>query len=69
MRVHHYQACQILTVDRDAQVQEVLGYGEAGGTSLLLFPVAWLPGPGRSERLLLLPLPAPAGGVGGSDPV
>jgi len=31
--VHHYQECQILTVDRDAQGQEVLGYGEAGGTS------------------------------------
>jgi hypothetical protein len=31
--VHHYQKCQILTVDRDAQGLEVLGYGEAGGTS------------------------------------
>ncbi|MFU8885443.1 MAG: major capsid protein [Cyanobacteriota bacterium] len=31
--VHHYQECQILTVDRDAQGLEVLGYGEAGGTS------------------------------------
>ena len=31
--VHHYQECQILTVDRDAQGPEVLGYGEAGGTS------------------------------------
>ena len=31
--VHHYQECQILTVDRDAQGLEVLGYGEAGGSS------------------------------------
>ena len=31
--VHHYQECQILTVDRDTQGHEVLGYGEAGGTS------------------------------------
>ena len=31
--VHHYQECQILPVDRDAQGLEVLGYGEAGGTS------------------------------------
>jgi hypothetical protein len=29
-------------------------------------PVAWLQGPGGVERLLLLPLPAPAGGAGGS---
>ena len=31
--VHHYQDCEILTVDRDTQGHEVLGYGEAGGTS------------------------------------
>jgi hypothetical protein len=31
--VHRYQECEILTVDRDAQGHEVLGYGEAGGTS------------------------------------
>ena len=31
--VHRYQDCEILTVDRDAQGREVLGYGEAGGTS------------------------------------
>jgi hypothetical protein len=33
MTVHRYQDCEILTVDRDAQGREVLGYGEAGGTS------------------------------------
>ena len=33
----------------------------------LLSPIAWLPGPGRSQRLLLFPLPAPAWGAGGSD--
>ena len=31
--VHRYQDCEILTVDRDAQGREVLGYGEAGSTS------------------------------------
>ena len=35
----------------------------------LLSPVAWLPGLGGAERLLLFPLPAAAGGAGGSDPV
>jgi len=33
MTVHRYQDCEILTVDRDAQGREVLGYGEAGGSS------------------------------------
>jgi len=31
--VHRYQDCDILTVDRDAQGIEVMGYDEAGGTS------------------------------------
>ncbi|MEY4803170.1 MAG: hypothetical protein RLZZ274_1901 [Cyanobacteriota bacterium] len=33
MTVHRYQDCDILTVDRDAQGVEVMGYDEAGGTS------------------------------------
>ena len=33
MTVHRYQDCEILTVDRDAQGREVMGYDEAGGTS------------------------------------
>ena len=33
MTVHRYQDCDILTVDRDAQGIEVMGYDEAGGTS------------------------------------
>jgi hypothetical protein len=33
MTVHRYQDCDILTVDRDAQGAEVMGYDEAGGTS------------------------------------
>ena len=31
--VHRYQDCDIVTVDRDAQGIEVMGYDEAGGTS------------------------------------
>ena len=33
MTVHRYQDCDIVTVDRDAQGIEVMGYDEAGGTS------------------------------------
>ncbi|QPN69919.1 major capsid protein [Synechococcus sp. CBW1108] len=33
MTVHRYQDCDILTVDRDAQGVEVMGYDEAAGTS------------------------------------
>jgi len=33
MTVHRYQDCENLTVDRDAQGREVMGYDEAGGTS------------------------------------
>ncbi|MBM5802103.1 MAG: hypothetical protein FJ077_15060, partial [Cyanobacteria bacterium K_DeepCast_35m_m2_023] len=33
MTVHRYQDCDILTVDRDAQGAEVMGYDEPGGTS------------------------------------
>jgi hypothetical protein len=33
MTVHRYQDCDILTVDRDAQGVEVMGYDEAGSTS------------------------------------
>ena len=33
MTVHRYQDCDILTVDRDAQGLEVMGYDEAGGSS------------------------------------
>ena len=33
MTVHRYQDCDIVTVDRDAQGIEAMGYDEAGGTS------------------------------------
>ena len=33
MTVHRYQDCELVTVDRDAQGVEVMGYDEAGGTS------------------------------------
>ena len=33
MTVHRYQDCELVTVDRDAQGIEVMGYDEAGGTS------------------------------------
>jgi hypothetical protein len=33
MTVHRYQDCDFVTVDRDAQGIEVMGYDEAGGTS------------------------------------
>ena len=33
MTVHRYQDCDLVTVDRDAQGVEVMGYDEAGGTS------------------------------------
>lgn len=31
--VHRYQECEILTVDRDAQGREILGFSEAGDTT------------------------------------